>query len=232
MPFGGVIGEALEIVLGLAAGCVQLGFAPLLYVVGKFHDWFMMKFLNRQYIYNMSWEDPRIDRRVLDIGAKDHIITIASAGCNALDYIIEGAAVTALDFNGCQIALTELKMVATQALPHDEFFRIFAESDIALLRSRYNSTLGPMLSEPSRKFWDKHVRRITSFMCVAQCCAARSTPAPTPPTPPLHTPPAPTHSPPLPAGTRAPQGGPRGGCSGWCSRCAGSGSSARAWPRA
>lgn len=32
------------------------------------------------------------------------MITIASAGCNVLDYIIEGARVTAVDFNACQVS--------------------------------------------------------------------------------------------------------------------------------
>ena len=43
-----------------------------------------MKFLNKTYIYNVSWEDPRIDMRVLDIQEDDHVLTIASAGDNAL----------------------------------------------------------------------------------------------------------------------------------------------------
>lgn len=52
-----------------------------------------------------------MDQRVFDLNESDHVITIASAGCNVLDYIIEGAMVTAVDFNLCQIALTELKKV-------------------------------------------------------------------------------------------------------------------------
>lgn len=64
----------------------------------------------------------------------DHVITIASAGCNVLDYIIEGARVTAVDFNACQIALTELKATAIKELNFDQFFSIFAKNNIALLR--------------------------------------------------------------------------------------------------
>lgn len=62
------------------------------------------------------------------------MITIASAGCNVLDYIIEGARVTAVDFNACQIALTELKATAIKELNFDQFFSIFAKNNIALLR--------------------------------------------------------------------------------------------------
>lgn len=35
---------------------------------------------------------------------------LVCAGDNALDYVIEGAKVSAVDFNPCQIALCELKV--------------------------------------------------------------------------------------------------------------------------
>ena len=65
-----------------------------------------------------------MDQRVFNLNSKDHVITIASAGCNVLDYIIEGAKVTAVDFNSCQIALTELKKVAIMHLEYDQFFDV------------------------------------------------------------------------------------------------------------
>ena len=66
-----------------------------------------------------------MDHRVFNLTEDDHVLTIASAGCNALDYIIEGARVTAVDFNLCQIALTELKKVAIMNVDFDTFFEIF-----------------------------------------------------------------------------------------------------------
>jgi S-adenosylmethionine:diacylglycerol 3-amino-3-carboxypropyl transferase len=71
---------------------------------------------------------------VFNLQEDDHVITIASAGCNVLDYIIEGARVTAVDFNACQIALTELKATAIKELNFDQFFSIFAKNNIKLLR--------------------------------------------------------------------------------------------------
>ena len=87
-----------------------------------------------------------MDHRVFNLDESDHIITIASAGCNALDYIIEGAAVTAVDFNLCQIALTELKKVAIMNVEFDVFFEIFSKSNMSLLKDIYPSTLRPHLS--------------------------------------------------------------------------------------
>ena len=55
-----------------------------------------------------------MDQEVFNLTPEDHVITIASAGDNVFDYLIEGSKVTAVDFNGCQIALTEMKSVACQ----------------------------------------------------------------------------------------------------------------------
>ena len=68
-----------------------------------------------------------MDQRVFHLDDKDHVITIASAGCNVLDYIIEGAMVTAVDFNLCQIALTEVKKVAILNIEWEHFFEIFSK---------------------------------------------------------------------------------------------------------
>lgn len=104
-----------------------------------------------------------MDQRVFDLNESDHVITIASAGCNVLDYIIEGAMVTAVDFNSCQIALTELKKVAIIELEFEQFFEIFSKSNMVLLREVY-PRLRPLLSRPSADFWDDGVNTIKSFM--------------------------------------------------------------------
>lgn len=105
-----------------------------------------------------------MDQRVFNLNEKDHVITIASAGCNVLDYIIEGAMVTAVDFNLCQIALTELKKVAILNLDFELFFDIFSNSNMELLRKVYPDKLRPYLSRPSAEFWDEGVNTISSFM--------------------------------------------------------------------
>jgi hypothetical protein len=105
-----------------------------------------------------------MDHRVFKLTEKDHVLTIASAGCNVLDYIIEGAMVTAVDFNSCQIALTELKKVAILNLEFDDFFEIFGKSNMRLLREVYSTKLRPHLSEASASFWDTGIYSIKSFM--------------------------------------------------------------------
>ena len=104
-----------------------------------------------------------MDQRVFNLDESDHVITIASAGCNVLDYIIEGAMVTAVDFNSCQIALTELKKVAIIELDFEQFFDIFSRSNMKLLQEVY-PRLRPLLSAPSAEFWDTGIHTIKSFM--------------------------------------------------------------------
>jgi S-adenosylmethionine:diacylglycerol 3-amino-3-carboxypropyl transferase len=70
-----------------------------------------------------------------------------AAGDNVLDFIIDGAKVTAVDLNACQLALCSLKRAAILELPHEEFFRIFAKQDVELLR-KYADQPGNALSDP------------------------------------------------------------------------------------
>jgi len=134
--------------------------------VQKVADSIMMTLIGNDamYIYNVSWEDPRIDHTVLKCNRDDHVITIASAGDNAFDYLIEGAKVTAVDFNGAQIALTEIKAAACKKLSFEDFFKIFAKNDMNLLRQHYHQTLRNDLTRPTVVFWDKQISKIKTIM--------------------------------------------------------------------
>ena len=78
-------------------------------------DWLSRRIFNTVHrnnlVYNTCWEDPRLDRVALDIGADDNILVITSAGCNALDYALTSPNhVYAVDMNPRQNALLELKL--------------------------------------------------------------------------------------------------------------------------
>ena len=50
--------------------------------------------------YSQVWEDYALLEEGLDIQPDDHVLSIASAGCNALALLLKGpASVTALDLN-------------------------------------------------------------------------------------------------------------------------------------
>ncbi len=53
---------------------------PLAAVWRLVGDTVLWGILGRTYLYNMSWEDPRIDRRQFNLDETDHVVTLASAG--------------------------------------------------------------------------------------------------------------------------------------------------------
>ena len=110
----------------------------------------------RRIIYNISWEDPAVERELLGLGGQDVILTIASAGCNVLDYLIEKPkAIVACDLNVAQLAVLDLKLAAIQTLDHAPFFALWAKSDVTVFDEHYERTLRPALAlESSRAFWD------------------------------------------------------------------------------
>lgn len=111
----------------------------------------------KEIIYNISWEDPRVERELLNIGEGDVILTISSAGCNVLDYLCEGPKhIVACDFNAAQLAVLELKLECFKHLTHDETFRIWAESDFECFQKCYKNTLRSKCTKVTQEFWDEN----------------------------------------------------------------------------
>lgn len=111
----------------------------------------------RNLVYNTCWEDPRLDRQALALGPDDRVLVITSAGCNALDYLLEGPAeVFAVDVNPRQNALLELKVAGIRSLEFDDFFAIFGRGRHPQFRSLYESRLRNQLTPFARKYWDRH----------------------------------------------------------------------------
>ena len=99
-------------------------------------------------VYNTCWEDPRLDREALQLDSTDNVLVITSAGCNALDYVLnEPHHVYAVDMNPRQNALLELKLAGIRHLDFETFFDIFSHFScfFADLSDRYagiNSLIG------------------------------------------------------------------------------------------
>ncbi len=117
-------------------------------------------------VYNTCWEDPRIDRRALRLSQKSRVLVITSAGCNALDYALAGARVTAVDLNYRQNALLEFKLAAVRFLSYRDYFSLFGRGVFPQIAALYNDALRGCLSESARRFWDSHWR---SFRGDALC---------------------------------------------------------------
>jgi S-adenosylmethionine-diacylglycerol 3-amino-3-carboxypropyl transferase len=107
-------------------------------------------------IYNTCWEDPRLDRVALDLKNDDEVMTITSAGCNALDYALAGGRrVYAVDLNPRQNALLELKMAGIRRLELESFFELFGQGRLENWDDVYSSRLRSELSDRSRRYWDR-----------------------------------------------------------------------------
>jgi S-adenosylmethionine-diacylglycerol 3-amino-3-carboxypropyl transferase len=118
---------------------------------------------SRSLVYNTCWEDPAVDRRALALGADDSVLVITSAGCNALDYALQGPRrIFAVDANPRQNALLELKIAGIRKLGFDDYFAIFGEGYHARFAELYTLHLRDELSEFARTWWDRHTDWFTS----------------------------------------------------------------------
>lgn len=110
----------------------------------------------RNLIYNTCWEDPELDREAMQLGPDDRVLVLTSAGCNALDYALEGpSGVLAVDVNPIQNALLELKQVAIRELDYATFFELFGRGRLARWDDVYQDLLRPALHPASRNWWDR-----------------------------------------------------------------------------
>ncbi len=109
-----------------------------------------------RFVYNQIWEDPRVDLAALRLGPESRIVTIASGGCNVLNYLAAAPAqIFAVDLNPAHIALTRLKLAALSHLPdHGRFFRFFGEAEDQRILEDYRIHLRPHLDAETRKFWE------------------------------------------------------------------------------
>lgn len=108
-----------------------------------------------EYIYAFTWEDARVDERLLKLGPDDVVLAITSAGDNILSYARQcPARIHAIDLNPAQNHLLELKVAAySAALPYEDFWQIFGEGKHPHFRSILISALSPHLSSRAFQYW-------------------------------------------------------------------------------
>jgi S-adenosylmethionine-diacylglycerol 3-amino-3-carboxypropyl transferase len=121
------------------------------------HD-LMFKSIHQRYlIYNMCWEDPRIDRQLLGIGPDSKMVVLTSGGCNVLDYLLDGpAAIHAVDVNPRQNALLHLKLALIQRGDFADLEALFRYGAYSRFRALYQA-LRPQLPPYAIAFWDKKI---------------------------------------------------------------------------
>jgi len=110
------------------------------------------------FVYNQIWEDPRVDLKALELGPDSRVLTIASGGCNALNYLLAGPrSVTAVDLNRHHIFLLNLKLAALKHLPdYEDFFDYFVHGRGENAGTNYLRYLAPNLDRETRNFWESN----------------------------------------------------------------------------
>ncbi len=111
-------------------------------------------------VYPQIWEDPVIDLEALQLQDGEHLVAIASGGCNVLSYVTAAdVRVTAIDLNTAHIALNNLKRVAAQRLPdYAAFRRFFAQANAEGNVAAYRMHLRSHLDDATRRYWESRDR--------------------------------------------------------------------------
>ncbi len=129
----------------------------------------LFAFAFRSFVYPQIWEDPEVDLPALKIDENSRIMTIASGGCNVMNYLTESpACVKAVDLNPAHVALTRLKITALRHLPdYESFFLFFGHADDKRNIRNYEKYIAPNLDPFSKKYWESYSlldgRRINYF---------------------------------------------------------------------
>lgn len=113
-------------------------------------------------IYNTCWEDPRCDRELMQITPESNIVMITSAGCNALDYLLDSPAqINCIDVNPRQNALLQLKLAMFRATNHDELFEMFGNGNYDYAEALYFDSLRLIMPDYAKIFWDSKIDYFT-----------------------------------------------------------------------
>jgi S-adenosylmethionine-diacylglycerol 3-amino-3-carboxypropyl transferase len=121
------------------------------------------------FVYNQIWEDPDVDLAALDLKPYHSLLTIASGGCNVLNYLAaDPGRIIAVDLNPNHVALTRLKLAALANLPdYETFFRFFGEANDTANRAAYDTYIADRLDPVTRHHWEKRNalghRRVNMF---------------------------------------------------------------------
>lgn len=110
------------------------------------------------FVYNQIWEDPRVDLEALELDQNSRILTIASGGCNSLNYLLANPhSITAVDLNRHHVYLLRLKLAALKSLPdYETFFDFFGKGKSRNAGSHYQRFISPNLDRETRHFWESN----------------------------------------------------------------------------
>jgi len=121
------------------------------------HDCVFRQIHGNKLIYNTCWEDATLDRQMMQLNQESRVVMITSAGCNALNYLLDGPKeIHCVDINFRQNALLQLKMAAIRELDYEDYFQLFGQGK----HDRYAAVfdvLKRQMPEYARHYWARHM---------------------------------------------------------------------------
>jgi len=126
--------------------------------MNQLRDWIFRQVHTRNLVYNTCWEDPRCDRKILNFNDESEIVMITSAGCNALDYLLDDPKeINCIDVNPRQNALLRLKLAALREASFEDLFQLFGEGKHPQVKQLYQDKLRQSLPDYASEYWDKNL---------------------------------------------------------------------------
>lgn len=121
---------------------------------------FFASVVSDNLVYNTCWEDPRIDRRLLQLNAESRVVMLTSAGCNALEYLLDDVRrIHCVDANPAQNALLELKKALFSNDNFQLLWNFFGDGNKQGAKLIYREQLRHLLPPNARSFWDQHIQK-------------------------------------------------------------------------
>lgn len=119
-------------------------------------------------VYPQIWEDPVVDMEAMELAAGQHVVAIASGGCNILSYLTAAPVkITGVDLNTAHIALNRLKHASVRHLSYDDFHSLFVNAATARNVRIFDLQLARHLDAETRRYWTardwRGRRRISAF---------------------------------------------------------------------
>lgn len=116
--------------------------------------WWFQTLTDNFLIYNTCWEDPAIDKELLKLDSLSRVLTITSAGDNALSYLLDDpASIDCVDINPKQNALMELKMSLFKLGYYESLTELFGAGKSPHSMDIYDR-VRPYLSDDAISYWD------------------------------------------------------------------------------
>jgi len=116
------------------------------------------KIHSENLVYNTCWEDPRCDRALLGLNEHSRVVMLTSAGCNALDYLLDDPmSIDCVDMNPRQNALLDFKSALIRQTDHQTLFRFFGEGQYEDAEGVFHEMLHAHLDDFPREYWQRNL---------------------------------------------------------------------------